>query len=183
MSRRRVFCGTIQAAIVVFRDVVDDEIAHDRHVPVSAIVSAATPPPTAPTSSVPRPPRHPPASSGRPMSAKAGLIHGRAVAPTESRRGAFPHRDGTGRTAPSSLAGVPPPWRPGVHRPAGEGTDGAWPHHRGGPHDRRPLPPPSGHPETATAKGVRRRAQPRPRRSGRGDAPGRPRPSPGLAKA
>ena len=33
------------------------------------------------------------------------------------------------------------------------------------------------------AKGVRRRAQPRPRRSGRGDAPDRPRPSTGLAKA
>ena len=82
---------------------------------------------------------------------------------------------GGGGPRPPSLvlAGVPPPWRPGVHRPAGEGTDGAWPHHRGGPHDRRPLPPPSGHPETAAAKGVRRRAQPRPRRSGRGEAPGR----------
>ena len=59
MSRRRFFCRTIAAVIVAFRDVVDT-ITHDRPVPVSAIISAATPPPTAPTSLIPRPPRRAP---------------------------------------------------------------------------------------------------------------------------
>ena len=77
---------------------------------------------------------------------------------------------GGGPRRPSLAGAPPPPALPGVHPPAGEGVGGAWPHHRGGPHDSRPLHPPSGRLETAAAKGVRRRAQPRPRRSGRGDA-------------
>ena len=90
---------------------------------------------------------------------KSTEIHDRAAAPTESRRGASSPRDGRGRTTPAPslvLAGVPPPWRPGVHRPAGEGAGGAWHHHRGGPHDRRPTP--------------RRPAAPRPRRPKRSAA-------------
>ena len=175
--------------IVAFRDVVDT-IAHDRPVPVSAIISAATPPPTAPTSLIPRPPRraNPPASPAPPEPPPVAPRTRRPVRSTAlpshrdpPRRVSASRLEGSDRTPPASRA----PPLPGARcpSPGREGAGGARSNHRDGPHDRRPLPPPFGRSETAAAKGVRRRAQPRPRRSGRGDAPGRPRPSPGLAKA